>query len=361
MDFDTDKLRTAIKEYLEKCEQEQRYIEAKYPSDVPNDVCNHAFIYGISIENSFCPKVGDYNHLFSTQFEDVYIWTYKKDTNSALVSVVNPSIKATPFWKTVGRLIQLSFAFVEAFESSYDPVDYKWMYYFDQNNADIDTTMFYGLSELESHCLSQGRILKATDIAKLADIIELLVRDDRAYNAVSLVKSAFDSHWCCLICETSSPPYHDHLSEEPQLWNQADVLQSMEISIVQSCRAVECIIGEPPNRNNKNGVERHKRKWKETIGIDPDNYYEKAQKSYLDFYYNLFFELRNPSAHSYGNIHYDLQRKKAIEAQCFAAIVLREYIKNNLIDNDAAKEKLKFNQDFLSKVSEDMSTSITKD
>lgn len=361
MDFDDSKLRSAIEEYLEKCEQEQRYIDAKYPSDVPNDVCNHAFIYGMSVENSFCPKVGEYNHLFSTPSEDIYVWTYKMNTNSALVSVVDPSIKTAPFWKTAGRIIQLSFLFAEAFESSDDPVDYKWIYYFDPNNTDIDTTVFYGLSEMERLCLSNGRIHKATDIAELADVIELLIRDDRAYNAVSLVKSAFDNHWCCLICEISSHPYHDHLSEEPQLWNQADVIQSLEISIVQSCRAVECIIGEPPNRNNKNGVLRHKQKWKEIIGIDPDNCYEKAQKSYLEFYYDLFFELRNPSAHSYGNIHYDLQRKKAVEAQSFAAIVLREYIMKNLLDNDAAKEILHFNKDFLSKVSEDMSTTRTKE
>ena len=342
-----------IKADIEKCEQQQ-HIDAEYPRDIPNETCNHAFIYGMSVVNNFCPKVGEYNLLFSTPSEDVYVWTYKKNTESALVSVVDPSIKEAPFWKTAGRLIQLSSLFVEAFDLSYEPVEYKWMYHFDSNNTEIDKINFYGLSWLERQCLSKGRVYKATDIAKLANVIELLIRDDRAYNAVSLVKSAFDSHWCCLICETSSHPYHDHLSEEPPLWNQAEVLQNMEIAIVQSCRAIECLIGEPPNRNNKNGLLRHKQKWKETIGIDPDNCYEKAQESYLEFYYDLFFELRNPSAHSYGNIHFDLQRKKAVEAQCFAAIVLREYMVKSLLDNEVAKEKLHFNKDLLSRASENI-------
>lgn len=361
MPSENDKLRALMLEYFETMEEKKRLIDAKYPNDVPNEVCNHALIYGMSVENSFSPKVGEFNHLFSTKYEDIYVWTYKKNTNSALVSVVNPIVKTVPFWKTAGRLIQLAFLYVEAFETPMKPVDYKWMYYFDFDNTDIDTVVFYGLTEIESHCLSNGRIHKATDIADLADIIELLIRDDCAFNAVSLVKSAFDIHWCCLTCETSSHPYHDHLSEEPQLWNQADVLQSMEISIVQSCRAVESIIGEPPNKSKKNALLRHKEKWMEATGINPDDCYEKAQKSYLDYYYDLFFDLRNPSAHSYGNIHYDLQRKKAVEAQCFAAIVLREYINKKLLDIDVAKEKLHFNQDFLSKVSEDWSTKMTKE
>ena len=41
--------------------------------------------------------------------------------------------------------------------------------------------------------------------------------------------------------------------------------------------------------------------------------------------YKLFFDLRNPSAHSYGNIHYELERNRTVQAQCFAAIIIREY------------------------------------
>lgn len=354
-----DKLYSAINVFLQEREEKLRQLAEKYPDDIPNEACNHAFICGISIENSFHPKVGDFNYLFSIGYEDLYVWTYKKDTNSALVSVVNPSVKEEPFWKTSGRIVQLAFSFVEAFESIEDPTEYRWMYYFNPEVSTIDEVVFYNLTEFERISLSNGRIYKATDIARLASIIDLLERDDHAYNALSLVHSAFNLHWCCLTCELSSHPYHDHLATEPKLWNQADGLQNIEMSIVQSCRAVESILGEPPNRKKASSVIRHKDKWKAEIGIDPDEPFEKAGKSYLDFYYELFFNLRNPSAHSYGNIHYDLQRKMAVAAQCFAAIVLREYIYKHELPNEAALEKLRFNHEFLSKVQDDMSTPLT--
>lgn len=340
-------------------ERKQIEYEKRFPKDVPNEASSHAFLYGLSIENSFRPKVGEYNHFFSTNYESIFVWTYKKHTNSALVSVVDSSIKEAPFWKTAGRLLQLAYSYVEAFESAYEPIDYKWMYYFNFETSDIDEIEFLGLEEFESRFLSNGRQIKVTDVANMASLIELFDRDDRAYNAVSLVKSAFDVHWCCLICELSSHPFHDHLSQEPKQWNQADILQNIELSIVQSCRAVECILGQPPNRQNQSSVLRHKERWFELIGIDPDGLFEKAGESYLDFYYRLFVNLRNPSAHSYGNTNYALQRIMAVRAQCFAAIVLRGYINNNMVDNAVALKKLHFNLDFLSRVSDSMSTRET--
>lgn len=86
---------------------------------------------------------------------------------------------------------------------------------------------------------------------------------------------------------------------------------------------------------------------------------QKRNKSYLDFYYELFFELRNPSAHSYGNIHFDLKRKRTVEAQCFAAIILREYLAKHMLDFEVAIERLKFNKSLLDRVSGEMSTSLT--
>ena len=357
----TDKLCSTFIDALQKREEQLRQLNEKYPEDIPNEVCKHAFISGISIENSFRPKVGDFNYLFSTDYENIYIWTYKKRTNSALVSIVNPLVKEKPFWKTSGRLIQLAVSFDESFESIAKPTEYKWMYYFSPARSTFDEIVFYDLSGSDRLLLPSGRIYKATEIAKVASIIEVFERDDRAYNAVSLVQSAFNLHWCCLICELSAHPYHDHLAEEPKLWDQADWLQNLEMSIVQSCRAVESILGEPPNRKKATSVFRHRDRWKSEIGIDPDEPFEKAGKSYLDYYYELFFTLRNPSAHSYGNIHYDLERKMAVEAQCFAAIVLRKYIDKHALPNEAALEKLRFNHEFLSKVQDDMSTPLTLD
>lgn len=350
-----------LEDWFEKQRKKREMLEEKYPTNIPNEVCKYAFLYGFSIENSFNPKYGDFNYLFSTDNEKIYIWTYQKNKNSALVSEVDTKIKEKPFWKTAAKLIQLSLYFTEAFESIRDSVDYKWMYHFNADDTTLDNVVFYGLTEIESHCMSYGLQLKATDIADLAPIIELLDRNDVAYNAVSLILSAFTSHPICLICELSKFPRHNHLVKEPEIWNQADLLQNLEISIVQSCRAVESIIGEPPNKKRESKVNKHKQKWIDTLGINPDDIFEKANKSYLDFYYELFFTLRNPSAHSYGNIHYDLERKRAVEAQCFSAIVLNAYIQKNLIDKDTAIKKLNFNIDLLGRVSENMSTCLTLD
>lgn len=339
--------------------EEQEIENESVTNDFPNNDYRYAFLYGCSIENSFNPHVGDVNYLFNTQFERIYIWTYKKNKMSALVSEVSDEVRNVPFWKTAGRLLQLAWAFENAFEMKWEPIDYKWMFSFNNEKSLINEIRFYNISEYERLSFSKGVNLKATRIANLAPLIELFERDDKAYNAVSLVLSAFSVHWCCLICELSKTPWHDHLAEEPQIWQQAYVLQKLEMAIVQSCRAVECIIGEPPNRRKPQKIERFKEKWKSILEIDPDSLFEKAEKSYLEFYYDLFFTLRNPSAHSYGNIHYDLARKRAVEAQCFAAIIIREYISRNKIENEVAIGKLRFNNELLSRVSQDLTTRLT--
>lgn len=341
--------------------ERQQEIREKYPSDVPNGVCNHAFISGISIENSFSPKVGEYNFFCQIGKESIFLWTYKKDTNSALVSHVDSSLKDDEFWKTAGNLLWLANTYYHAYEEASTEFipDYKWMYYFDPSTSTVDNTVFYELSKLERNFMSNGTILKATDIADYAPLIDLLCRDDKAFTALSLVCTSFCTHRCCLICEMSEHPWHDHIAEEPKKWEQANMLPSLEVAIVQSCRAVEAIIGEPPNRKKENKVVKHKQHWIDTVGIDPDGMFSKVGKSFLDFYYELFFELRNPSAHSYGNIHFELKRKHTVEAMCFAAVIIREYITKNVLDHDAAIERLMFNKSLLDRVSSNMSTSST--
>lgn len=360
---DEEKLFEVIKDYMELRYEKQQQFLAKYPSDVPNEVCFHAFLRGISIENSFKPTVGNYIPFFDTPFEKIYIWTYKKDTYSALISEVNINIKKEAFWKNTATIIELALSFNRAFEAvTFDgeKIDYKWMYYF-QPDCLIDDLVFNNLDEIESSCMSYGENVKATTIASIANIIELLIRDDKAFTAMSLLNSSFEIHYCCLICELNKHPiYHDHLTQEPQIWEQSYLLPKMETAIVQSCRCVESILGEPPNKNNRNALLRHKEKWNMVIGINPDDIYEKSGKSYLEFYYSLFFELRNSSAHSYGNVHFDLERKKVVEAQCFAAIIMKNYFTQNVLKNVQAMKMLNFNIELLGNVSENMSTSVTE-
>ncbi|MGL5677984.1 MAG: hypothetical protein ACRDDX_16445 [Cellulosilyticaceae bacterium] len=361
-EFITEDMREAFRGALREDREERRLLLEKYPPEPPNKVCYHAFLRGISIENSFCPRVKELNPFFEVPNEKVYIWTYEKNKNSAVISEVLTSIKEQPFWKNIGSILQLAFAFWYSFEhvGSTDELDYKWIYYFETVSTNIDEAVFYNLDSLEKHSMSQGRIVKATDISSMAHIIEILVRDDKAFTSLALLNASFNLSYCCLHCELSEHPWHDHLTNEPQIWEQASLLPQMEAAIVQACRCVEGILGEPPNRGKQGKVFAYKERFKSILGINADDTFIKAGKTYLDFYYDLFFDLRNPSAHSYGNVHFDLERKKVIQAQCFADIILGKYFEKNILEQEEALKILKFNNELLNRVDKCMSTSRTK-
>lgn len=353
-------LNKAIEEWLDIQCQNREAFYTKHPTDVPNEEGHHAFIKGMSVENSFAPTVGELNFLFETEIEKIYIWTHSQDKNSALVSEIDIQIKEKPFWKTAGSLLTLAQTYYEAFEG----VDldtklvYKIMYYF-QPSLSVNDIVFFNMNEMDFSFLFDGRIMKATEIANYATVMELLLRDDRCYTAVSLLLSSFQIHYCCLICELSSTPSRYHESHEPSQWEQPEFINKMECAIVQACRCAECILGEPPNQAKQSRILAHKQKWSELVGLNPDEMFEKAGISYWEFYLKLFDELRNPSAHSYGNIHFNLERKRTIEAQCFAAFIVRGYIQNHELSLECAMRALNFNVSFLSRVSEDMSTNKT--
>lgn len=175
-----------------------------------------------------------------------------------------------------------------------------------------------------------------------------------------MLSNSFIQHYICLICELSSYPYHDHLAEEPEIWEHAAIIPNMEVAVVQACRSVEGILGEPPNSKKQGAVMKHKKRWEKLTGTNPDSIFEKADMSYWDFYYKLFFELRNPSAHSYGDINYKLEKAKTVQAQCFAAIIVRDYFNKHVLELKEAQKKLNFNLSLLDRVSDVMSTKITK-
>lgn len=360
--MEDEKLYSLTKQFVDRIIKMQEEQKQKYPSDIPNEVAKHGFIRGYLIENSFEPTVDEYNFLCKIGLENLYVWTYKKDNYSVLVSETDLNVKSLSCWKTASNLIWLSKMFYNAFENATNEnlPDYKWIYYFVPGETTIDQVVFFGLSELEAKSLGTGIVLKITDIADYSPVMELLLRDNKAYTSLAMVFSAFCSNYCCLTCELSQTPWHDHLTDEPPIWKQIEMLPKLETAIVQSCRAVEAIIGEPPNKNKQRKVYEHKQNWATTIGLNPNDIFEKAEMSFWEYYYKLFFELRNPSAHSYGNIHYDLLRKQTVEAQCFAAIIVQNYIKTNILDKDQALDALYFNRELLSKVSDNMSTEITK-
>ncbi|MGN0323453.1 MAG: hypothetical protein ACI4DZ_10110 [Oliverpabstia sp.] len=355
-----DELRKAIRDWVDCQIEKQAESEKKYPPNPPNDVCKNAYVKGLLIENSFNPQVGEINALFETEYEKLFVWTHDKDENSAIIINVDPTVKDIPFWKNICNVMWMAMQYASAFEGiSSEWFEYRWIYYFDPDK-NLSEQVFNNLDQFDEIYLKSGRIIKATNIGNLAPEIELMLRDDKAYTALMMLCNSFLQHYICLICELSSHPYHDHLSEEPKIWEHAAIIPNMEAAIVQACRSVEGILGEPPKSTKQASVLRHKEKWIELTGIDPDSIFEKANMPYLDFYYKLFFDLRNPSAHSYGNIHYELEKAKTVQAQCFAAIIVRDYFKKHILDLNEAQKKLNFNLDLLARVSKNMSTSLTK-
>ena len=348
------------KEITAAVRYENEQLLAKYPPDIPNNSGHHALIKGISFENSFNPYVGEYNFLFETSFEKIYIWTHTTNESSALISDIDLSVKELHIWKTVGSMINLSLAYYRAFENiDFDTrLDYKIIYYFSPSSP-FEDIEFANVSSLESVFLRDGLRVKATEIAELAPMIDLIGRDDRCFTAVSLLLSSFQIHYCCLICELGLTKYKSHESHEPEIWEQADSLTSYESAIVQACRCVESILGEPPKQTKLNRVNAHKARWFDLTGINPESTFERTKYSYWEFYVVLFDELRNPSAHSFGEIHENLRRQHVIDAQCFAAIILRGYIEKNLLDFEEALDALKFNRAFLNRVNPNISTKKT--
>lgn len=310
--------------------------------------------------------MGDFIDFFEIEHERVYLWTPKKDEYSILVVGASEEVKDRKCWITLASLMELARCLWTSFERNLSDarISYQWVYYFDPY-VDIENSTFYGMKMggpnlLELMKFSSGIVLSALEIAEMAHIIEFLNRDEVAYTATAALQSSFSSHYCCLICETGSYAYHDHLAQEPELWEYVSEIPKMEIAIVQACRAVEAILGKPPSSEKSARVLDRKEKWRKLLGFDPDLTFEKAQISFFDFYYRLFDKLRNPSAHSYGKIHYDLLNRSKVEAQCFAAKILFEYIKTNAMDNTSACEKMLFNRELLSRVSKQMSTKRTK-
>jgi len=356
-----NELENKLVEILEENSLRQKELLIKYPPDVPNEKGHHAFIKGISIENSFAPTVGEYNLLFETEHEKIYIWTHTKNKNSTIISDIDTSVKKKDFWKTAGSMMNLALSYYRAFEAvDFErKFEYKIIYYFSPLDS-IESLEFLDVSNFDLHFLFNGEVLKATDIADVAQVIELMCRDDRCYTAISLLLSSFQIHYCCLICELGLSKYKKHESHEPELWEQADFITNMESAIVQACRCAESILGEPPNARKHSRILDHKRKWIDTVGINPDEIFERTELSYWEFYLRLFDELRNPSAHSYGDIHFDLQRKHTIDVQCFAALILRGYINKSVKSLEEAMNILKFDKNFLNRVQKNMSTKLTK-
>ncbi|MBT2283624.1 hypothetical protein J7E78_08765 [Paenibacillus polymyxa] len=342
--------------FLEQYRDQQEYLNKYYPTDIPNDLCNHAFIQGIKFENSFSPKVYDFVQIMKCDDEELFIWTHSKDTDTALVSMVSSNVKNKNFWKNIGVVIQLAYSYSRDFEHTMD-LKYRWCYYFNPNKSLYEHELF---RDSDKFGLLNGTILKLTELCDLSPVMELLLRDDKAFTAMSIFYSSMKIHYCCLICELEKYPFRKHASHEPDIWEQANVISVYETAIVQACRCVEALIGKPPNKEKKGRFSEHKQMWVDQFGINPEDLYQKSGTTYIDFYYYLF-ELRNTAAHSYGTIPFGLERKQAVDAQCFASLLLDGYVMKHVIQEKEAIKKLSINQSIIEKVNETMNTSKTSE
>lgn len=353
-----NQLSEIIKERYDWKKEKQKELEKKYPPNPPNDVCRNALLEGILIENSFGPKPGTINELFKTEYETLFVWTHDKDEYSSIVIEVNLKVKELHFWKNLGSVIWLAIQWSDRFEEmSKSWLKYKWIYYFEHGKK-LNEQIIGNLGQFEDWYLKRGKIIKVTDIANLASEIELMLYDDVAYTAMMLLYSSFGQNDVYLTCDRNY--YSEYLYKEPEIWEHASMISNMEIAIVQACRSVEGILGEPPNSKKLGAVLKHKEKWKKLTGVDPDRIFDKAGISYWEFYYEIFFDLRNTSAHSYGNVNYKLEKSRTIQAQCFAVDIVYGYLYEHMLELEAAKRKLGFNMELLKNVKEEFDTKLTK-
>lgn len=342
--------------YSEMIKERQLFMDENYPTDIPNIKCHNAFIKGIKYENSFKPHVHDFSPLMKYGNEELFIWTHTENKSSVLISSVSLCVKEEKFWKNIGNVIQLCYSYYRDFEHTME-LEYKWCYYFD-SKAELEDTVIYDCSDLDRYSIHDGTELKLTEFILQSRLIELLLRDDKIYTALSTMYASMETHYCCLVCELDRFPYKKHPSHEPELWEQASMISKYEIAIVQACRCVEALIGKPTNQSNRSRLLQHKQKWKDVLGINPDDVFHKGEMTYLDFYYKLF-DLRNSAAHSYGTIPFELERKQAVDSQCFASLLLDGYILKHVISEDEAILALRLNVDLIEQVDETMSTTRT--
>ena len=80
-----------------------------------------------------------------------------------------------PFWKNIASIMWLAMQYANSFEGiSADWYEYRWIYYFD-SNKNLAEQVFNNLEQFDSVNLTNGRIIKATDIGNLAPEIELMM------------------------------------------------------------------------------------------------------------------------------------------------------------------------------------------
>lgn len=355
-DGPTKRLQAALQR-LRRAEQRARdEHDSVYPPDPPNAACRHAMVDGIFVQNSSMPAAGDYRPLFVFGSERIHVWTPGRDEYSVLVSEVDPSVKSVT-WKTFKSALRISAALTSSFESLLE-LEYRWIYRFDPKTSRAEQEWLD--PDGEPLMLQQGEVRSIRYLHDSATIFELLRRDDRFYTAAQNMLTAVDNHWFCQTCALQSPDRRRHANHEPPIWEFVSAIPRMEVAIVQVTRAVEAILGKPGNREDPKKLARVKARWRSAIALDPDERFDNAGTTHLNYYYELF-ETRGRAAHSLGNLPFSVSRELTILAQSFAWQVLLSYFKRNSVSLVEAAKILEFEESVVNSEPADWSTRLTRE
>ena len=350
------KLQAALQR-LRRAEQRARdEHDAVYPPDPPNAACRHAVVDGIFVQNSSMPAAGDYRPLFVFGSERIHVWTPGRDEYSVLVSEVDPSVKSVT-WKTFKSALRISAALTSSFESLLE-LEYRWIYRFDPKTPRAEQEWLD--PDGEPLILQQGEVHS----------IRYLHDSAHYFGAVTPRRSILhggSEHADCSgqslvlpnVRTPSSRPAHARESRASDMGIRFRDTR-MEVAIVQATRAVEAILGKPGNREEPKKLERMKTRWRAAIALDPDERFDLAGTTHLNYYYELF-ETRGRAAHSLGNLPFSVSRELTILAQSFAWQVLLSYFRHNSVGLAEAVKILKFEESVVNSEPADWSTRLTRE
>lgn len=335
---DVDSLTITLLKQLEISEQENENWRKNFSDSPPSDYCHKALLAGILFYTEPNFPLHDITPYFSIDHESVYIWTHARNHISNLIVDVDPAVKSLNVWRNLASILELTEAISYNFE--YLMVcDYQWIYNFDPKTSIEDSEFLYP----ENFYRQSGLQLNISYFADNASLIELLHRDEKFYVMGMNLLASFYNHNFCLICAFRKDGYKEHPNHDLPTWEVAQAIPGMEAAIVQATKAVEAILGKPGKRDDPAKYQRILDRWNKSIDLDPQDVFGLVNKSYIDYYYEMF-GVRGNAAHSLGSLPYKLSRQLTIEAQCFAWILLKSYFSRYSLNNAAAKKYLNFNK-----------------
>lgn len=336
--------------------------EKLYPPNPPNRSCGHAIVGGILFYNTAGLKRGDYERLFEFGHEIAYVWTHTRHEYSALVTEVDRRAREEGVWKTLGCCLRIAMAFRSNLEypQPAEEFSYCWAYYFDPEKSLEEQKLMNPDSASVSGAGVAGEVNPLRFLEEIAPILELLGRDERYFVASQHLLASVDSHYFCLTCALQREGYKMHPNHEPDIWEVVETIPRMEVAIVQATRAVEAILGKPGKKEDPKKLARAIERWKASLDLDPNETFELAGKTYIDYYYDLF-GTRGNAAHSLGKLPYYVSRQLTIEAQCFAWLVLWRYFQSHSLDQREAAEALRLNRTLWASEPENFFTKLTDD